>query len=83
MFLMGLVNGQPMAKGNLRYVEGPSIYKHGQYPNLKKKNLLILKIKDRNPSIKSTREMSRHNPKKKKNNSKQSMQNKVKKIVCK
>jgi len=53
---MGLLNGQPMAKGNLRSVEGHSIDKHGQYPNLKKKNLYI-KIKDGNPSIKCTRQM--------------------------
>jgi hypothetical protein len=53
---MGLLNGQPMAKENLRYMEGPSMTKHGQYLNLKKKNHYI-KIKDRNPSIKSTRQM--------------------------
>jgi hypothetical protein len=52
---MGFLNGQPMAKGNLRYVEGPQSTSM-ENNNLKKKNHYI-KIKDRNPSIKSTRQM--------------------------
>jgi len=52
---MGLLNGQPMAKGNLRYVKVSSLIgkawtvsqlEEEHCPNLKKKNLYI-KIKDR------------------------------------
>jgi hypothetical protein len=55
IFFYGAPEWTAHGERELEVGRGPSINKHGENPNLKKKNLYI-KIKDGNPSIKSTRQ---------------------------